>query len=567
MRIGTKLLSLFATTITVYFLTTILNLLLGTYIWFPRYEWHWIFIPLPEAAAAALMLLGLGSLTKPSHDSAIRHRTTSRVVRILLLLFSGIFLVLLIFSVSEAFFQHIYMRTFDIRANLPLFSHFFNMLFATEIFSRPLMLILPTATLFGAMGILFWYLFRLLVHPLGRLPRKPAITTGAVLFLVSLIAIPAQPAAERLMVQLLFYEKNKGIPPTPHLDSSSSYGAYLNTHPNSFALPGIQDKNVHIFIVESYGTTIFTNPHHFNRMEEFYRQQESLLQQDGFSILSHAYDSTTFGGTSWLADATILSGIELRTQSHYDQAVKQGTGNLLHLLGRANYRRILSAPGTNFMTDDYTGFYSYDTYILHDDFEYTGPFFTFGKLPDQYQMHYIHSQIIDHSSMQPHFVQYILCSSHVPWNYIPPYIDTWEELENGNIYYNRERNTWYDNSWAVGSELFEGYTHSIRYSLESVFGYARTHLEQDDILIVIGDHQPKFPVSEKEAGFGVPIHIIGKDRSILLPFLRFGYGLGILPPQTENLPGLERFLNHFLTVAEGRFLQPRPSNAPLPIPK
>jgi hypothetical protein len=369
------------------------------------------------------------------------------------------------------------------------------------------------------------------------------------------------------MDQLFFYEKNKGTPPIPRLDSSSSYGTYLNNHPSSFALPGIQDKNIHIFIVESYGTTIFTNPHHFQRMEEFYRQQESLLQQEGFSILSNAYDSTTFGGTSWLADATILSGIELRTQSHYDQVVKQGTGNLLHLLARANYHRILSAPGTNFMTDDYTGFYNYDTYILQDDFEYSGPFFTFGKLPDQYQMHYIHSEIIDHTSSQPHFVQYILCSSHVPWNFIPPYIDSWEEFNSGNIYYNSERNTWYDNSWAVGSELFEGYAHSIRYSLESVFGYARTYLDQDDLLIVIGDHQPKFPVSEKGAGFGVPIHIIGKDRSILLPFLRFGYELGVLPPQTENLSGLERFLTHFLTVAEGHFLQPRPIDAPLPIPE
>ncbi len=566
MRRGAKLLRLFAVAITVYLLSTLFNLLLGAYIWFPRYEWHWIFIPLPEAAAASLLLLGLGELTNLSYGP-IRRRTTPRTLHILLLLFTGVFLVLLVYSVSEAFFQHIYMRTFDIRANLPLFSHFFNMLFATEIFSRPLMLILPAAVLFALMAVLFGYLFRLLVHPLGRLPRRPAITTGAVLFLLSLLTAPAQPAAERLMDQLFFYEENRGIPLSPRLDSSSSSETYLNNHPSKFALPGIQDKNIHIFIVESYGTTVFTNPHHFKRMEDFYQQQESLLQQEGFSILSHAYNSTTFGGTSWLADATLLSGIELRTQSHYDQVVKQGTGNLLHLLARANYRRILSAPGTNFMTDDYTGFYNYDTYILQDDFEYSGPFFTFGELPDQYQLHYIHSKIIDHSSSQPHFVQYILCSSHVPWNYIPPYIDPWEELDNGNIYYDRERNTWYDNSWAAGSELFEGYTHSIRYSLESVFGYARTHLDQDDIVIVIGDHQPKFPVSEKEAGFGVPIHIIGKDRSILLPFLRYGYELGILPPQTDNLPGLDRFFAHFLTVAQGHFLQPRPADAPLPIPK
>jgi hypothetical protein len=88
-------------------------------------------------------------------------------------------------------------------------------------------------------------------------------------------------------------------------------------------------------------------------------------------------------------------------------------------------------------------------------------------------------------------------------------------------------------------------------------------MDEDDLLIVIGDHQPKFPVSERGAGFGVPVHIIGKDRSVLLPFLRFGYAEGILPPRTANLPGLERFLEDFLAVARSRFMQPRPPEAPL----
>jgi len=553
----------------VYVLVCILNLLLGAYVWFPRFEWHWIFIPLPESTAAALILLGISALlrqpTRPPHVSGTRARIPFSA-RLLLLVFTVLFLLLLVFSAVEAFFQHVYVRTFDIRANIPLLSHFFNMLFDTELFFRPLFLIFPAALAFGLSAALLWTLFRYSATALGRLPRMPSLSIAAAAFLFALITAPAQPAAVRFIDQLFFYERRLVSAAVPDFDRTRSYGSIFD-ETSAHALPGIENKNIHLCIVESYGTTVFTNPHHFARLECFYAQQTSLLQQKGFAVFSHAYDSTTFGGTSWLADATILSGIEIRSQSHYDRVVKGGTENVLQLFSEAGYHTVLSAPGSKFMTEEYTGFYDYDTYVLHEDFEYTGPFFTFGELPDQYQLHYIHSQIIDHNSSQPHFVQYILCSSHVPWNYIPPYISSWSGFNGGRVYYDRSKNTWYDNSWALGSELFEGYAHSIRYSLESVFGYARAHMDKNDILIIIGDHQPKFPVSEREAGFGVPVHIIAKDRRALLPFIRFGYREGVRPSKLAQLPGLERFLDHFLAVAEGRFLNPRPANAPLNIPK
>lgn len=575
MKPGMKFFRVIGAAAAVYVIVCILNLLLGVYIWFPRFEWRWIFIPLPESAAAALILLGISGLarrpattaqpTRSAHISESRARIPFSA-HFFLLLFTVLFLLLLVFSAVEAFFQHVYVRTFDIRANIPLLSHFFNMLFDTELFFRPLFLIFPSVLVFSVFAALLWALFRYSTPVIGHLPRRPSLTIAAAIFLFSVIAAPAQPAAVRLIEQLFFYEQRLVSAAVPDFDHTNSYGSYFGGK-SGYALPGIEDKNIHLCIVESYGTTVFTNPHHFARLERFYEQQASLLQQAGFAVFSHAYASTAFGGTSWLADATILSGIEIRSQSHYDRVVKSGTENVLKLFAEAGYRTILSAPGSKFMTEEYTGFYDYDTYVLHEDFEYTGPFFTFGKLPDQYQLHYIHSQIIDHSSPQPHFAQYILCSSHVPWNYIPPYIASWSGFNGGRVYYDRSKNTWYDNSWALGSELFEGYAHSIRYSLESVFGYARAHMDENDIMIVIGDHQPKFPVSEREAGFGVPVHILTKDRRVLLPLIRFGYREGIMPPKLAQLPGLQRFLGHFLSVAEGRSLNPRPADAPLNIPK
>jgi len=542
------------------------NLILGAYMWFPRFEWIWIFVPLPESTAAVLGIIMVSRLFR----NPGKNQSSSIIPVSVLLLYTVLFVLLGVYTAAEAFFQHIYQRTFILESNLPLASHFFNMLFRTELFTRRFFLVFPAVTLLLLLVVLFYLLFRLAVRSFGRTRFAPEYLGLLAILVLSILFLPVPTAAERLGMQLWSAGQDGGIESVPTIDSSVSYAAYLDSSEDQFAFPGIGDRNIHLAVVESYGMTVYTNEHHFGRLEEFYRQQERLFEEAGYSVYSFGYESTTYGGTSWLADATILTGLDIHTQAIYDRIVKSGTPNLLHLLEDRGYTTILSAPGSKFMTPEYTGFYSYSHYFLYDDFEYIGPFFTFGRLPDQYQLFYIYSQIRNGGEpvySDPYFVEYILCSSHVPWNFIPPYIESWKGFNNGRIYFDQSKNTWYHNSWAAGSELFEGYAHSIRYSLESVFGYARTYLDEDDILIVIGDHQPKYPVSEREATFGVPVHVIAKERGVILPFIRFGYREGLLVPVDIELPGLERFLGHFLDIAEGRFFQTRSRAAPLQIPR
>ncbi len=549
-----------------YLCICIFNLILGAYMWFPRFEWMWIFLPLPESTAAVLGMIMIARLFRDPWGK----RNPSIIPVFILLLYTVLFVLLGIYAAAEAFFQHIYQRTFILSSNIPLASHFFNMLFQTELFSRRVFLIFPAISLLLLLVLLFYLLFRSAVPLFGRIRFAPEDLVLLVVLILSILFLPVPTAAERLVRQLRSAGTSDGIVSSPTIDSSISYGTYLETSENQFSFPGIGDRNIHLAIVESYGMTVFTNEHHFGRLEEFYRQQERLFAEAGYSVFSFGYESTTYGGTSWLADATLLTGIDIHTQAIYDRIVKSGTPNLLHLLEDRGYTTVLSAPGSKFMTSEYTGFYSYSHYFLYDDFEYAGPFFTFGRLPDQYQLFYIYSRIRNGRKTdftEPYFVEYILCSSHVPWNFIPPYIESWKAFNNGRIYFDQSKNTWYHNSWAAGSELFEGYAHSIRYSLESVFGYARTYLDEDDILIVIGDHQPKYPVSERESTFGVPIHVISKERGVILPSIRFGYREGLLVPVDIELPGLERFLGHFLDIAEGRFFQTRSQSAPLQIPR
>lgn len=545
------------------------NLLLGVYHWFPGYDWLRIFLPVPEAAGAGFVLLLVAFLPG----------TGSRKFSAALLSLPLVFLS--VFSLTEAFFRHVYQRPFRIAPNLPLASNFFNMLFNTELFDRSALLLLPAFLLLLAAGGVWYLLLRAgtaLLRSSPSLKNRKAVPIAAAVFLLA--AIPSLAFTPRPLLTARFagqFEREEGLPAFDAYLSVAAGGRHVEGE-RDHALPGIRDADIHLFIVESYGMTVFTNRHHRNRLEDFYRQAEQRLEEEGFAVLSWAYESTAFGGTSWLADAALITGLDIDTQHKYDQAIDGNARNLLHILAEKGYRRVLSAPGTSYMDERYRRFYDFSRYILHEDFDYQGPYFAYGKMPDQYQIARVVEELQagDHGGgedtgqagtggeagesggdktgetgggeRQPLFVEYMLCSSHVPWNYIPPYRPSWEFPERGKIYYRRKLNTYYENSWAAGGELFAGYAHSIRYSLETVVGYIRRQLGEGEVAILVGDHQPKFPVSEKRASFAVPVHVISADKGNVEGFRDFGYIEGLVPPAGADFPGLEEFMGHFLSV-------------------
>jgi hypothetical protein len=541
-------------------LLLVLNTLLSTFRYFPEYEWRFLFFPLPETVALGFLLWGGTRFL------------TGKTRKIFLLILALFFLFLIVSSLLEAFFLHVYKRPFRVFPNLPLASHFFNMLFTTDVFVNKTILFLPILILFFLLAFCIYIGFSKSSGMLKNIHLPLGIPVFFVLLFISLFSGPAPSLLERAVSQWRPPEK-KDIKTAYELAIPKRAAGTPSVEPEGTLrrplLPGIKNRNIHLFIVESYGMTVYENPHHFGRIEDFLLSQQRLLKEEGYSVVSYAYESTAFGGTSWLADASLLSGIEIDNQEKYDRIVEEGRRNILHLLEERGYYTILSAPGTTFMTPKYMKFYQYHRYVIEKDFIYQGPYFAYGAMPDQYQLHQVFTGVLDElpSEKRPYFAQYILCSSHTPWHYIPPYVESWSGFDKGNLYNDRSNNTWYENSWVLGSELFEGYIHSIRYSLESVFGYARKFLGEDDLLIVTGDHQPKFPVSEKGASFAVPLHIIGKDRELLVPFTGLGYGFHVIPPKEQNYPGLEDFAGQFISLATSEKLVPRPTSAPLSIPR
>ncbi len=521
-----------------YAVALLFNTILGIHSWFPDYRWLLLLVPVPEALCFA-WLTGNG-------------KRALRSVSLVLPLFTAL-------SAGEAFFLYVYKRPLDPIANIPLASRFAAMFLRRSDIS-PALFIPGVILLYLMLSLLLYLLLYLLLQQLHT-PAEAAATASSrrglfvflPLLLISLALTPFPPSVRTAgaLIGNLFTLGNSADSSKERIEESFEQEA---EQPG----PAVRKPDIHLFIVESYGMTVFTNEHHRERILPFLKEQGRLLADKQFGIASSAYLSTTFGGTSWLADATILSGIKIDTQEKYKRVIEASSRNIIHRLKEKGYATVLSAPGTSYMTEKYIGFYSYDHLFMFDDFGYEGPYFTYGTMPDQYHLYRVQRDLLSGlggkaltGEAPPLFVEYILCSSHVPWNYIPPYIESWEGFDNGKLYFDRSRNSWYDNSWVSGSELFEGYDHSIRYTLETVAGFITTYLDPEDIAVIIGDHQPKFPVSERGSDFSVPVHIVSGDEDIIGGFLERGYGPGLIPPEQESRPSLEQFLPDFLKAVFG----------------
>ena len=156
----------------------------------------------------------------------------------------------------------------------------------------------------------------------------------------------------------------------------------------------------------------------------------------------------------------------------------------------AGYRTVYAAPGTRRTPDDWKAFYGFDDYLIEGDFGWNGPFISFGEMSDQYFLDFVGRRYAD--SEQPVFLSALMVSSHVPFVRIPEYIDDWNRLGDGSLY-NSEGIRRFNNNWLTGSEYPEGYVYSMSYVFDTILGYLERYVDEDALVVIVGDHQPRTP--------------------------------------------------------------------------
>ncbi|HEY3665851.1 MAG TPA: sulfatase-like hydrolase/transferase, partial [Polyangiaceae bacterium] len=298
-------------------------------------------------------------------------------------------------------------------------------------------------------------------------------------------------------------------------------------------------KNVHLILIESYGQTVLDRPAFVAAMRSTFDGFEQELGSRGFGIASNVLDSPTYGGHSWLAHATLGTGIRTATQLDYEVVCAEKPKAIAKFFNEAGYRTVVAQPGTTrpWPKGEFFGFEQ--KYYLWN-FDYAGPSFSWATMPDQYLLDFVRRRELGAPS-HPLFIEYVLVSSHAPWSELPPLVDDWSSVKNGALY-NRLAGKHFPIVWPDFANASEAYIESIQYDFEVLKRYLADYIKDDSLVIILGDHQPVAEVNGHSSSHGIPIHVLSRSHALLQPFLARGYTAGMRPHRTGALPGLERFL-------------------------
>jgi len=311
-------------------------------------------------------------------------------------------------------------------------------------------------------------------------------------------------------------------------------------------LDRLHRANVYLFFVESYGATVVDRSFYSAKSVSALRAAEGLLTSNGFHSASGRLDSATYGGMSWLAHATFLTGVRTDNQLQYDLLTVAHPRTMARIAHEAGYRSILIQPNTNRESRG-ADFYDFDETFRFWNFDYTGPPFAWATMPDQYVLDFARRRILANGK-EPFFVAYVLVSSHAPWSRVPVMVEDWSKIGSGDIY----RNLWVhqaNTNWPDFSNASQPYLDSILYDLQVLSDYVTRFVMDDSLVIVLGDHQPVTELTEDSPSWAVPVHVISRNNSLVQPFVGRGYLPGMVPGQTTA--PMESFLVDFLRDFSG----------------
>jgi hypothetical protein len=295
------------------------------------------------------------------------------------------------------------------------------------------------------------------------------------------------------------------------------------------ALPGLGSADVLLVWVESYGHLAVSRPDVRAGIEPAWSRVERELGAAGYGARSSWLVSTTYGGGSWLAHASLASGARVADQFVMHLLARSGSKSMTWAFRRAGYGAVLAQPATTRAGWPHESFYNFERVYNEGDFNYRGPRFSWATMPDQFVLDFIHRREVAARDRRPLFIQYELVSSHGPFDVQPPAIDDWSTLGDGSIYNALAPITYPELTWATQDRAGPAYARAIAYDLDVLAQYLTRFLEGKALVIALGDHQPTPELTGHDPEWTVPIHVISRDPELLAPFERRGYGVGMTP--------------------------------------
>ena len=294
--------------------------------------------------------------------------------------------------------------------------------------------------------------------------------------------------------------------------------------------------SVFLMVVESYGMSAFSDPRHAATVLPAIRAAEAELRSAGFEMCSAYLTSPTFGGGSWLAHATLASGLRIDGQVAHDLLLASDLVPLAGYFNRSGYRTVRAMPGTLWPWPE-GGFYRYGQAFIAPDFGYRGPAFGFGPMPDQFVLDWVARRVI-RGAPGPLFVEVILTGSHAAFDVQAPYIDDWDRIGDGSVFHTLPP-VLFPVGWTELSAASRAYSAAIAHEIVLLKEFIRRFLDGSELVVIVGDHQPCVELVGSDRPWSVPVHVISGNPGFIREFTHRGYTPGLVPMQTLPHPGME----------------------------
>jgi hypothetical protein len=375
-----------------------------------------------------------------------------------------------------------------------------------------------------------------------------AVLLGAALDVTALMPAEERPLATGLGLDLL--QQTVALARGWHTTSEASgpcARVLATPAPPHSNLAGLKRRDVYLVYLESYGTTIFDTPEFRAGLSEALSQFETSLRRAGYTIASNRLVSPTYGGGSWLAHATIASGIRLDDPACYELLLDSGRKLLPAYFKEAGWRTIDIAPGIKAPSAKAAAAWGFDREIFASELDYKGPSFGWFAIPDQFTLDRAAAIRSALGPAAPVFTQLILVSSHIPFAPVPPYLADWDDVGTfARVPATAMKEVWRQPDW---TRLAPDYLKSLRYDFAVLAGWLIGRINGNELIILLGDHQPPAIIGgQSQPSWTVPIHVLSRDPELVAPFVAEGFVSGLLPTQAPPHPGMEKFLARFLAA-------------------
>jgi phosphatidylglycerophosphate synthase len=330
-------------------------------------------------------------------------------------------------------------------------------------------------------------------------------------------------------------------------EAAAAVDRFRNT-PQMKLLTGLRGKDVLLVFVESYGRSAVEDLALSSRVRAVLDAGTRRLQASGYSSRSAYLTSPTVGGMSWLAHATMQSGLWVDSDQRHDRLLSSSRLTLNWAFRRAGWQTYAVQPANKESWPEGQAFYHFNTMFDRRDILYNADQFAWSTMPDQYALEAFQRQVMARRDRPPVMAEVDLTSSHPPWAPVPRMI-AWNRLGDGSVFEAMKGNVRSKTDLLRHPEdLPAAYVGSIAYSLRAVVEFVQRYGDDDLVLVVVGDHQPPAVVTGSGASHDVPVTLIARDSTVIDRIAAWGWHSGMRPDPTGPVWPMDAFRDRFLTA-------------------